>query len=192
MRGSASQSHLSVVLSPGPGGQGRRTFDAFQEPAWPLSEERHFPPALRIHRRALHGGGLVSANGFAVDASLIAADADKQRSVPSSGWDPAKIKDRACRAAREYLATLDDAVFGATSPVTLKFIARSDPAVQRTGAHKGHAFFAYATNYLIDTDHGVIVDVEASRHPAGRGRRIKNDDGAHRNAFRLEAELSCR
>ncbi len=24
------------------------------------------------------------------------------------------------------------------------------------GAHKGHAFFAYATNYLIDTDHGVI------------------------------------
>ena len=31
------------------------------------------------------------------------------------------------------------------------------------GAHKGHAFFAYATNYLIDTDHGVIVDVEATR-----------------------------
>ena len=136
--------------------------------------------------------GLVSANGFAVDASLISADADKQRSVPSSGWDPAKIKDRACRAAREYLATLDDAVFGATSPVTLKFIARSDPAAQGTGAHKGHAFFAYATNYLIDTDHGVILDVEASRHPAGRGRRIKNDDGAHRSAFRLEAELSCR
>jgi hypothetical protein len=24
-------------------------------------------------------------------------------------------------------------------------------------------FFAYATNYLIDTDHGVIVDVEATR-----------------------------
>ncbi|WP_363615290.1 transposase [Mesorhizobium sp.] len=31
------------------------------------------------------------------------------------------------------------------------------------GAHKGHAFFAYATNYLIDTDHGVILDVEATR-----------------------------
>ena len=39
----------------------------------------------------------------------------------------------------------------------------SDPAAQWTGAHKGHAFFAYATNYLIDTDHGVIVDVEATR-----------------------------
>ncbi|MET3889057.1 hypothetical protein ABIE41_000133 [Bosea sp. OAE506] len=32
-----------------------------------------------------------------------------------------------------------------------------------TGALKGHAFFAYATNYLIDLDHAVIVDVEASR-----------------------------
>jgi hypothetical protein len=47
--------------------------------------------------------------------------------------------------------------------VTPKFIARSDPAAQWTGAHKGHAFFAYATNYLSDTDHGVIVDVEATR-----------------------------
>lgn len=28
---------------------------------------------------------------------------------------------------------------------------------------KGHAFLAYATNYLIDLDHAVIVDVEASR-----------------------------
>ena len=40
---------------------------------------------------------------------------------------------------------------------------RSDPAAQWTGALKGHAFFAYATNYLIDLDHAVIVDVEASR-----------------------------
>jgi hypothetical protein len=31
------------------------------------------------------------------------------------------------------------------------------------GRSQGHAFFAYATNYLIDTDHGVIVDVEATR-----------------------------
>jgi hypothetical protein len=31
------------------------------------------------------------------------------------------------------------------------------------GAHKGHAFFACATSYLIDTDNAVILDVEASR-----------------------------
>ncbi len=47
--------------------------------------------------------------------------------------------------------------------MTPKFISRSDPAAQWTGAHKGHAFFTYAANYLIDTDHGVIVDVEATR-----------------------------
>ena len=107
--------------------------------------------------------GLVGADGFAVDASLIAADANKQRSVPSHQWKPEEIKETATRAAQEYLATLDDAAFGAASPVTPKFISRSDPAAQWTGAHKGHAFFAYANNYLIDTDHGVIVDVEATR-----------------------------
>ena len=107
--------------------------------------------------------GLVGADGFAVDASLIAADANKQRSVPSKDWKPEEIKENAVRAAREYLATLDNAAFGAASPVTPKFISRSDPAAQWTGAHKGHAFFAYANNYLIDTDHGVIVDVEATR-----------------------------
>jgi transposase len=107
--------------------------------------------------------GLAGADGFAVDASLIAADANKQRSVPSDEWKLEEVKDKACRAAREYLATLDDAAFGAASPVTPKFISPSGPAAQWTGAHKGHAFFAYATNYLIDTEHGVIVDVEATR-----------------------------
>jgi hypothetical protein len=31
------------------------------------------------------------------------------------------------------------------------------------GAHKGHAFFAYADNYLIDLKVAIIVDVEATR-----------------------------
>ena len=35
---------------------------------------------------------------------------------------------------------------------------------RRSGqAPSGHAFFAYATNYLIDLDHAIIVDVEATR-----------------------------
>jgi hypothetical protein len=44
-----------------------------------------------------------------------------------------------------------------------KFVSRSDPAAQWTGAHKGHAFFAYADNYLIDLKAAVILDVEATR-----------------------------
>ncbi|OYD00488.1 transposase [Rhizobium sp. N4311] len=104
--------------------------------------------------------GLAGADGFAVDASLIAADANKQRSVAGAEWE---AKEDAGRSVKEYLAVLDDAAFGAASPVTPQFISPSDPAAQWTGAHKGHAFFAYATNYLIDTDHGVILDVEATR-----------------------------
>ena len=64
---------------------------------------------------------------------------------------------------REYLTTLDDTAWGAASEVVPKFISPSDPAAQRTGAHKGPAFFAYSDNYLIDVKFGVIVDVEASR-----------------------------
>ena len=52
--------------------------------------------------------GLVSADGFAVDASLIAADANKQRSVPNREWKPEEVKETATRAAQEYFATLDD------------------------------------------------------------------------------------
>ena len=42
-------------------------------------------------------------------------------------------------------------------------VSPSDPAAQWTGANKGQAFFAYATNYLIDIENAVIMDVEASR-----------------------------
>ena len=35
--------------------------------------------------------------------------------------------------------------------------------MQWTGAHKGHAFFAYANNYLIDLKAAIILDVEATR-----------------------------
>jgi hypothetical protein len=67
------------------------------------------------------------------------------------------------RSVQEYLDTLDDAIWGAASEVEPKFVSRSDPAAQWTGALKGHAFFAYADNYLIDLKAAVIVDVEATR-----------------------------
>src|SRR5215813_12872330 len=107
--------------------------------------------------------GLVGGEGFAVDASLIVADANKQRSVRGSQWKKTGDPETSSRAVREYLATLDDAAFGAASDVTPKFVSPSDPAAQWTGAMRGPAFFAYADNYLIDVKFGVIVDVEASR-----------------------------
>ncbi len=85
-------------------------------------------------------------------------------STPQKDWDPEAIDpDTAPRAVREYLAVLDDAAFGAASDVEPKFTSHSDPAAQWTGAMKGHAFFAYATNYLVDTDNAIVVDVEPTR-----------------------------
>jgi len=107
--------------------------------------------------------GLVGGEGFAVDASLIAADANKQRSIPGKDWDKNRAPEKASRAVKEYMATLDAAAFGAASDVTPKFVSPSDPAAQWTGAMRGPAFFAYADNYLIDVRFGIIMDVEASR-----------------------------
>jgi transposase len=107
--------------------------------------------------------GLVGGEGFAVDASLIQADANKQRSIPGSEWQKTCNPETASRAVKGYLATLDDAAFGAASDTTPKFVSPSDPAAQWTGAMRGPAFFAYADNYLIDVKFGVIMDVKASR-----------------------------
>ncbi|WP_131113818.1 transposase [Lichenihabitans psoromatis] len=102
--------------------------------------------------------GLVGGEGFAVDGSLIAADAHRQRGVPKAeDLDPT-----ANRAVAEYLATLDDAAFGAATPVEPKFISPVDPAARWTASWGGPAFYAYCTNYLVDVQHAVIVDVEPS------------------------------
>ena len=107
--------------------------------------------------------GLVGGEGFAVDASLIQADANKCRSIPGGEWNKDIDPETARRAVKEYLATLDDPAYGAASKVTPKFVSPSDPAAQWTGALRNAAFFAYADNYLIDVKFGVIMDVEASR-----------------------------
>lgn len=108
--------------------------------------------------------GLVSGQRLAVDASLIAADANRQNASPVSDWTPDMADPQtAPRAVREYLEALDDAAFGAATSVQPKLTSHSDPASQWTVARKGSAFFAYSSNYLIDTDNAVIVDVEATR-----------------------------
>ncbi|MEC5325488.1 IS1182 family transposase [Aurantimonas sp. A3-2-R12] len=101
--------------------------------------------------------GLVGGEGFAVDGSLIKADASRQKGVEASDWSTG-MKPR--RAVEEYLAVLDDAAFGAATPVEPKFVSLVDPAARWTGADGGLAYFAYETNYLIDLDHAIIVDVE--------------------------------
>lgn len=78
--------------------------------------------------------GLVGGEGFAVDASLIRADANRQRGVEGAAELPPAA---ASRAISEYIAVLDDAAFGGATEVTPKFLSPADPAARWTGATGG-------------------------------------------------------
>ena len=84
--------------------------------------------------------GLVGAEGFAVDASLIRADVHRQRSVPGEeGLPPEAVG----RAVAEYLEVLDDAAFGGATPVEPKRVSLTDPAARWTAATRDAAFYSY-------------------------------------------------
>jgi transposase len=103
------------------------------------------------------GEGLVGGEGFAIDASVVKADASRQRARERDDDDDWPKPGGTSRAVREYLEALDEG----TEPV--RRISLTDPAAQWTAGPGGPAFFAYSTNYLVDTDAGVIVGVEATR-----------------------------
>ena len=100
--------------------------------------------------------GLVQGEGFATDASMIKADAQRQRSCSGDSAIDWGDPEQASRPVREYLAALEQA-----NPVLPKRISLTDPSATWTAA-AGPAIFAYSTNYLIDLKAGMIVDVEAS------------------------------
>lgn len=96
--------------------------------------------------------GLIGGTGFAIDASVIKADASRQRILDRDDDDDWPTPNRSTRPVREYLDALDG------EPA--KRLSLTDPAARWTAAPGGPAFFAYSTNYLIDVDVGIIVDVE--------------------------------
>jgi len=102
--------------------------------------------------------GIVGGEAFAVDASIIVADAHRRRGV-------AKIADldpTSSRAVAEYLSVLDDAAFGGATPVEPKAISPTDPAARYTASANSVAGYAYSDNNLVDLKHAVIMDVEAT------------------------------
>jgi len=103
--------------------------------------------------------GLVGGESFGADASIIRADASPHNKTAFADWS---VPDEVTRATREYLDTLDDAAFGAATPVKPKSLSPSDPAARLTAATGDRAFFAYSTNYLVDLDNAIIVDVAAT------------------------------
>jgi len=103
--------------------------------------------------------GLVKGEGFAEDASVVKADAHRQRRVPGTAevdWTDPK---RSTRAVREYLQALDADALAEATP---KAVSLTDPLAQWTAAPGGPAFFADSTNYAVDTQWGLILDVAAT------------------------------
>ncbi len=102
--------------------------------------------------------GLVGGEGFAIDASVIKADANRSRSTAREGAEDLRDPRHATRAVREYLTALDEQGEPVAVPAS---ISPTDPAARWT-AVGGPAFYAYSTNYLVDVQTGIIVDVEAT------------------------------
>ena len=107
--------------------------------------------------------GLVGGEGFAVDASVVKADASRQRHhEDDDGWSGGSP------AITEYLDALQ--IDDTPTPTPPKRISATDPAARWTAAPGGPAFYAYSTNYLIDTGIGIIVDVAET--PAHRTQEV--------------------
>jgi transposase len=121
------------------------------------------------------GAGLVGGEAFSIDASLIKADVDKKKRVPSDqpiAWPQA---EEASRAVREYLATLDaaftdehkdgdgDGGSSGNRRKPSKEVSLTDPQAAWIARKGTDPFFAYDANYLIDNKTGIIVDAEGTR-----------------------------
>jgi transposase len=120
--------------------------------------------------------GLVGGEGFSIDASLIRADAGKQKRLPGDqpiAWPRA---EEASRAVREYLAALDAAHHDEETSADdggsngsghkgkpPKRISLTDPQAAWVARKNTDPFFAYDANYLIDNKAGIIVDAEGTR-----------------------------
>ena len=111
--------------------------------------------------RACMDAGLVKGEGFAVDASVIEADASRYhgKAPDEIGWaEP----ERQTRAVKEYLAALDVDAQSNPDRKPPKLISPSDPCSAWTAKANKRVQFGYGLNYLIDIANAVIVDVEAT------------------------------
>lgn len=124
--------------------------------------------------------GLVKGEGFAVDASVMEANASRYHGKAPDELDWTE-KQRQKRAVAEYLRALeveaaaradasDDEFEGGSNGKqprryerkSPKVISPSDPQSAWTAKANKRVQFGYGLNYLIDIENAVIVDVEAT------------------------------
>jgi IS5 family transposase len=119
--------------------------------------------------------GLVGGEAFAIDASVIEADASHNRKVDGklTTWPE---EEKVTRPVREYMAALDQAMeaepekIAAKSddeppgnrPSEPKVTSLTDPIAAWTSKGRMKVAFAFGINYLIDAAAAIIVDVAAT------------------------------
>jgi transposase len=105
--------------------------------------------------------GLVGGEGFAVDASVIEADASRFQRVEGSEIDWTD-RQRASRPVSEYLAAIESENPPTNPERAPKAMSPTDPAAAWTTRGRHKVMFGYSLNYLIDMENAVILDVEAT------------------------------
>jgi transposase len=110
--------------------------------------------------RACMDAGLIKGEGFAVDASVIEADASRYHGKAPDEIDWS-APEHQTRAVAEFLSAFDDDDADADRKLP-KVISPVDPCSAWTAKANKRVQFGYGLNYLIDTGHAVIVDVEAT------------------------------
>ena len=113
-----------------------------------------------VVRRCMEAG-LVRGEGFAVDASVIEADASRFQRIEGSEveWSEGQLS---CRPVREYLAALDGDHAPTNPQRKPKALSPTDPSAAWTARGRNKVMFGYSLNYLIDMENAVVVDVEAT------------------------------
>jgi transposase len=128
---------------------------------------------------ACMANGLVKGEGFAVDASVMEANASRYHGKAPNELDWTDAQ-RQKRAVAEYLAALEAEAAEGNAPdddagggpenrppprherQPPKVISPSDPQSAWTAKANKRVQFGYGLNYLIDIENAVIVDVEAT------------------------------
>ena len=140
--------------------------------------------------------GLVGGEGFAVDASVIEADASRFQRIEGAQIDWSE-QQLARHAIKEYVAALESENSPLNPDKLPKALSPSDPAAAWTTRGRNKVMFSYSLNYLIDMEHAVIVDVEATPTRISdahlQGGRCRRDHGAtNRGALCPEARTDRR
>jgi transposase len=111
--------------------------------------------------RSCMDAGLVKGEGFAVDASVMEADASRYHGKAPEEMDWS-LPESQTRAVKEYLAALDVDAQPNPDRKPPKVISPSDPCSAWTAKANKRVQFGYGLNYLIDIANAIIVDVEAT------------------------------